>query len=198
MADTKISELPANTTPGPASLIPIVESSTTSKSTVTQLIRSTLGWYDVGHNGSTQSSIGTSKTQILVDAAGTNQGGYDHLPHGVSSSDVYDSSTSKLKMGWLNEGQAITLRTTGNLTTSAAASVVTLTYDFYNSSDVLLFSHSDTRYYKTAAAYDFSFVHTVWVSASLAAGGYCKVSATFDGGSGNIIDMGGFFVSVLA
>lgn len=197
---TKISELSTTTTPSSSSTLAIVESSTTKKTTIDDLLDSRLGWFDVGHNGADQTSIGTSETQLIVDAADTNQGGYSHLPHGVSSSDVYDNSDSRIKLGWLEEGQSIAIRVTGSLTTDTNNTGAVVTFKFFDSSDSELFSLTTFAIFVKTASSGHKIAITmspVWISADLADAGYCKVYTKFDTGLANAVDMGGFAVAVL-
>lgn len=196
---TKISELSTTTTPTSTAFVPLVESSTTKKSTIDDLLDSRLGWFDVGHNGADQTSIGTTETQLIVDAADTNQGGYSYLPHGVSSSDVYATADSRIKLGWLNQGQMILIRVTGSITADTNNTGVVVTFKFFNSSDSEVFSLSTfALFVKTASSgNDIAIILPVWISAAMAADGYCKVYAKCDTGSANDVNMGGFSVAVL-
>lgn len=201
MADTKISELPANTTPDSTAIVPVVESSTTSKSTVSQLVGAVQGWFSVGDNGASQTGIAdATETKVEVDAALSGQGGYDYLPHGISSSDVYDSSTSKIKLGWLSVGQLIYIEMNGDLTTGTGVSKVTFTFKFFSSGDVEQTAlRKDIQLdYSASTSYPFNAQTIAFINSTLAADGYCTIHMTFDGGSGNTINMGSFTVCVLA
>jgi len=195
----KISAQTETTTPSKTDEMVLVSGGNTRKATIQNALETTLGWFDVGEDGAAQTSLGNgSDIQILVDAADSNQGGYANLPHGISSSDVYDAGNSRIKLGWLDGGESILMRVSGDITTSANTTAVTFTFKFFDSSDSEVFTLSDSRYYKTAGTYPFSIVLPIWISSTLASDGYVQVYANFDAGSGNAIDMGGFFVSVLS
>jgi len=195
----KISEQTQTTTPAKSDSLVVVTGSGTRKTTIHDAVDSVLGWFDVGHNGADQTGINdVTETQLLCDAASANQGGYTNLPHGISSGDVYDSGNSRIKLGWLAEGQACNLRVTGDFTTGVNNTEVTLTFKFFDSSDVEIFSLSDSRYYKDSGTHPAMIDLPFWVSSTLASDGYIQAYVTFDGGGSNEVDMGGFFVSVLS
>lgn len=201
MTATKISELTATTTPDKDVQVAVVESGSTKRTTIDQAVSAVLGWFNVGHNGSGQTGIGTSETQLLVDGLGTNQGGYSHLPNGVSSTDAYDSSDSRIKLGWLDEGQAIAIRIDGELTTTSANTAATMILRFYDSDDNALFDlNMFAAYVKSASSGNtvMTSYAPIYISSSLASGGYCKAFIQFDTGASNEVDMGGFSLAVLA
>ncbi len=200
---TKISALPETTSPGSSVELAVVDSGTTKHTTASNLapaiVDTRLGWFDVGHNGADQTSIGTTEVKILVDGALTFQGGYDNLPEGITSTQVYDTSTSRIKTDWLDEGQAFLVRVTGELTTSTANTSAIVHFNFYDSTDTLLFTLSaNAGYFKSTGARKFSAIEMVFVSSSVATtGAYMEVGMEFDTGSANEIDMGGFTLAVL-
>ena len=201
MTATKISELSATTTPGMDVQVAVVESGTTKRTEMKQAMASVLGWFNVGHNGADQTGIGTAETQLLVDAASAFQGGYSHLPNGITSTDVYDNTDSRIKLGWLNEGQSVAIRVDGELTTSSANTGIATTIRLYDSDDVALFDLKMFAAYVKSASSGNAFFESftpIFISAELADDGYCKVFTQFDTGASNEVDMGGFSLAVLS
>ena len=200
---TKISALPTTTTPASTATIPLVESSTTQKATIEDIIHTRLGWFSVAEGGTAQTGLGTTEVQLTVDAALTGQGGYGYLPHSVvSPSSVYDAASSKILLGWLDEGQAIAIGIEGSVTTDKNATSGVVTLKFYDSSDVLQFTRTALAFYVHTASSDNLFMVSfspIWISSELAASGYCQAFIKFGdtNASGNAVDMGSFTVSVL-
>lgn len=200
---TKISELPTTTTPPSTVEIPVVDSGTTKKATLANLtnsgVNSRFGWFDAGHAGATQTGIGTTSTKVLVDGNLSFQGGYSYLPEGLVEADVYDKATSRIKTDWLDDGQMILLRVTGEITTSAANTAARIALKFYDTNDSPLFTLGQgLGYFKSATDSKVSASESIFISSSLAAAGsYIEVEITFDTGVANEINMGGFTCSVL-
>ena len=202
----KISELPSTTTPPSTVEIAVVDSGTTKKTTAARLVASGVdarfGWFDAGHLTGVQGSLGTTETKVLVDGNLTFQGGYDNLPLGLVEADVYDKTTSRIKTDWLSEGQMFLVRVTGEVTTSAVNTGVSISLNFYDNptDQTLLFTLSQNLgFFKSnPTTAKVSATEVVFISSSIAADlAYMEVGITFDGGASNEINMGGFTVAVI-
>jgi len=206
----KISELPSTTTPPSTVEIAVVDSGTTKKTTAADLLGSTFGWFSVDHSIATAQVIsGTTKTQLLIDAAASFQGGYANLPTGIVSSDVYEAgalgATSKIKLGWLNEGQSIAIRVSGTFAPAAVSTGVRIHLDFYDKNGAFIFPQEEYAGSVKAAStgspldptYPFSLSEISFISATLADDGYALMSVTFDAAGSHEVQMGGLMISVL-
>tara|TARA_R110002012_G_scaffold21589_7_gene75241 strand:+ start:2305 stop:2907 length:603 start_codon:yes stop_codon:yes gene_type:complete len=196
----KISELPSTTTPPSTVEIAVVDSGVTKKTTAREIANSFMGWFDVGHGGADQTGLGTAQTKVLNDASSVNQGGYSYLPTGISAGDVYNATDSQIKTDWLEVGQMILLRVTGEVTSSSTNTGATISFRFYDADDVFIFSLDQFAVFikPTTTTAAFSVVEPVFISSSVAAtGAYCEVHMTFDSGTSNEINMGGFTLTVL-
>ena len=204
----KISELPATTSPPSTVEIAVVDSGTTKKTTAGNLapalLDTRLGWFSVGHNGANQENISSANdpVQMLVDALGSNQGGFDSLPQGVSGAMAYTAGasgvTSKIHTDWMEEGQAFILKVDGSAVTQLTNTTIDLIFNFYNASGFVFAVSTTAGFFKSATTVPFSALQMIFVSADMATtGSYLEVEVDFDTGTTNALDMGGFMLSVI-
>ena len=185
----KISELPETTTPPSTVEIAVVDAGTTKRSTADALLNSRSGWFETHHGAGAQTGVGTTITQVLFDNA-TNE--YDHLPNGISESDVYTNVGSKFYTDWLNEGQALLLKVSGIVTTDKVNTGVDIHFIFYDTDGVQIEDQvRQIAFHRDTGAIPFSVAEPTHIRAEeAAAGSYMKVWIKFDDatGTGNIIN----------
>lgn len=186
----KISELPSTTTPPSTVELAVVDDGTTKRATVGNLLNSRLGWFEVDHGGGAQAGVGTTITQVLFDNA-TND--YTNLPNGVAEGDVYTSTGSKFYTDWLESGQSILIRITGEVTTDKANTGVNVHFIFYNAAGTVLETQvQQIAFRRDAGLIPFSVNEASHIRATEAAtGSYMQVWIQFDDatGTGNIINV---------
>lgn len=192
---TKLSELPANTTPEGAAIVAVVEGGTTSKSTLRQLMRAVSGWFEIGNGAAAQTGIGTSATEITVNGATSD---ISELPSVLDSvADVFENgSNSRLLFENLTTGDSIQIRLTGDITTSSANTGVRVIYSFYDDTDTLIFNLEDfIGSFKSAGTYPFMSNLPAYVGSAIT-DGYVVASIQFDTGASNQVQADGFFVQI--
>lgn len=192
---TKLSELPANTTPEGAAIVAVVEGGTTSKSTLRQLMRAVSGWFEIGNGAAAQTGIGTSATEITVNGATSD---ISELPSVLDSvADVFENgSNSRLLFENLTTGDSIHIRLTGDIATSSANTGVRVIYSFYDDTDTLIFNLEDfIGSFKSAGTYPFMSNLPAYVGSAIT-DGYVVASIQFDTGASNQVQADGFFVQI--
>ena len=199
----KISELPATTTPASSSEAAVNDSGVTKKSTLENIalvtaptvVRSQVGWFDVGHDGANQSIGATTPTKILVDGLSAFQGGFGNIPSGTTELGLYDKSTSSVLLDELVEGASLALTVSGVYTTTVNDCVTKVQFRFYDSGGSLVFQRATEVYFKSAASHEFEYTAQAFLGPAIVDGHvdcFIEFSKT-----GNTVDMGGFYVTII-
>lgn len=199
----KISELPSTTTPPSTVEIAVVDAGVTKKTTAANLavatapavVRSQVGWFDVGHDGANQSIGATTPTKILVDGEFEFQGGFGSIPSGTTEGGLYDKSTSSILLDELEVGASLALTVSGVYTTSINDCVTKIQFRFYNSGGSLIFQRATEVYFKTGAAHEFEYTAQAFLGPTIE-NGHIDCFIEFSKAS-NTVNMGGFYVTII-